>query len=188
MPSADQVPVITSHSTMLWPVWVVLIAGSTGSDYVLFALSNRSHHAGCPTRSLSRREGDGFFVALAPDHHCPHHSGNLVGERDGSNLGRTPRQQGRKPGSMLGAVKFRIADHGERTGCEQAAQITIALLADTPKLVFATARVLLRHKSDPGREVPSRSECLRIGDACNQSCRQRRANARDRVEPLARLI
>src|SRR5271154_1253698 len=31
MPSADQVPVNNSHSTMLWPVWVVLIAGSTGS-------------------------------------------------------------------------------------------------------------------------------------------------------------
>jgi hypothetical protein len=31
MPSADQVPVKSSHSTMLWPVWVFLIAGSTGS-------------------------------------------------------------------------------------------------------------------------------------------------------------
>ena len=25
MPSADQVPVISAHSTMLWPKWVVLI-------------------------------------------------------------------------------------------------------------------------------------------------------------------
>jgi len=31
MPSADQVPVKTSHSTMHWHMWVVLIAGSTGS-------------------------------------------------------------------------------------------------------------------------------------------------------------
>src|SRR6266536_2112199 len=31
MPSADQVPVITPHSTMRWHIWVVLIAGSTGS-------------------------------------------------------------------------------------------------------------------------------------------------------------
>ena len=31
MPSADQVPVTSSHSTMRWPDWVVLIAGSTGS-------------------------------------------------------------------------------------------------------------------------------------------------------------
>src|SRR5436190_18539717 len=31
MPSADQVPVKSTHSTMRWPMWVVLIAGSTGS-------------------------------------------------------------------------------------------------------------------------------------------------------------
>jgi hypothetical protein len=29
MPSADQVPVKTSHSIMLWHKWVVLISGST---------------------------------------------------------------------------------------------------------------------------------------------------------------
>src|SRR6266851_8654774 len=110
MPSADQVPVNSTHSTMRWPEWVVLIAGSTGSALRAVRPFQPSHHAGCPTRSLSRRECDGFFVALASDHHCPHHSGNLVGERDGGNLGRTPRQQGGKPGSMLGAVKFRIAD------------------------------------------------------------------------------
>src|ERR1700730_1065062 len=31
MPSADQVPVNSTHSTMRWHRWVVLIAGSTGS-------------------------------------------------------------------------------------------------------------------------------------------------------------
>src|SRR5438046_8318221 len=31
MPSADQVPVKSPHSTMPWHMWVVLIAGSTGS-------------------------------------------------------------------------------------------------------------------------------------------------------------
>jgi hypothetical protein len=30
MPSADQVPVKSPHSTMHWHMWVVLIAGSTG--------------------------------------------------------------------------------------------------------------------------------------------------------------
>jgi hypothetical protein len=29
MPSADQVPVMSTHSTMPWPEWVVLIARST---------------------------------------------------------------------------------------------------------------------------------------------------------------
>ena len=31
MPSADQVPIRSTHSTMRWHKWVVLIAGSTGS-------------------------------------------------------------------------------------------------------------------------------------------------------------
>src|SRR5215475_6831929 len=31
MPSADQVPVKSPHSMMQWHMWVVLIAGSTGS-------------------------------------------------------------------------------------------------------------------------------------------------------------
>src|SRR5262249_42921113 len=31
MPSADQVPVKSPHSTMHWHMWVILIAGSTGS-------------------------------------------------------------------------------------------------------------------------------------------------------------
>src|SRR5271169_666519 len=118
MPSADQVPVTTTHSTMPWPMWVVLIAGSTGSALRAVRPFQPSHHAGCPARSLSRRECDWFLVALASGHHRPRHSGDLVGKRDGSDLGRTvlsgwsdrSRQQGGKPGSMLGAMDFRIAD------------------------------------------------------------------------------
>jgi hypothetical protein len=41
MPSADQVPIKRTHSKMPWPVWVVLIAGSTGA-----ALS-AVHEEGC---------------------------------------------------------------------------------------------------------------------------------------------
>src|SRR5271155_509666 len=160
MPSADQVPVKCPHSTMRWRKWVVLIAESTGSALRAVRPFQPSHHAGCPTRSLSRRKRDGFLIALAPGHHRPCHSGNLVGERDGSDLGGPTRQQGGKPGSMLGAMDFRVADHGERAGREQAAQIAIALFADAAKLVFASARVLLGHEADPGREVPPRSEAL----------------------------
>ena len=66
MPSADQVPVKSTHSMMLWPMWVVLIAGSTGSALRAVRPPNPSHHIGCPMRSRSRRERSGFFVAFAP--------------------------------------------------------------------------------------------------------------------------
>src|SRR5262249_12472534 len=75
--------------------------------------------------------------------------------------------------------------HGERARREQAAQIAIALLADTAKLVFTPARTLLRYESDPSREIPSRSEGSWVGNAGDKRCGQRRTDAGDRVQPLA---
>ena len=56
---------------------------------------------------------------------------------------------------MPGTMDFGIADDGERTGREQAAQIAITSFADIAEPVLATARVLLRYEPDPGREVSS---------------------------------
>src|SRR5262249_2408124 len=101
-------------------------------------------------RSRSRRECDGFPVAITSSHHGPCHSWDLVGERDRGDLGGPPRQQCRKPGPMFGAVDLGMANDGQRARREQAAQIAIALFADTAELVLAPARVLLRHEADPG--------------------------------------
>src|SRR6266508_3217542 len=150
MPSADRVPVKSPHSTMHWHMWVVPIAGSTGSALRAVRPPNLHVTPDDPARSRSRRKGDGFFVALALGHHGPSHSGELIGERDGSDLGRPPRHQCGKSGSMLGAMDLGIADNGECAGSKQAAQIAIALLADTAELVLAPTRVLLRHQPDPG--------------------------------------
>src|SRR6476619_1133478 len=152
MPSADQVPTKSSHSTMLWHKWVVLIAGSTGS--ALRAVRPPNLHI----TPVVRR--DLLYAASAPgslyrsplDHHGPDHSRDLVGERDSSNL-RPPRQQGREPGPMFGAMDLGVTDDGKRAGHEQAAQIAVTLLADIAEPVLASARVLLRHDTDPGREV-----------------------------------
>src|SRR5450756_1914962 len=152
MPSADQVPVNSTHSMMRWHKWVVLIAGSTGSALRAVCPFQPSHHAGCSTRSRLCRKCDGFLVALAPGHHGPDHPCDLVGKRDGSHLGRTPRQQCREPGPVLGAMDLGIANDGKRTGHEQAAQIAVTLLADTAEPVFASTRVLPRHQPDPCRE------------------------------------
>src|SRR6266403_4723775 len=65
--------------------------------------SQPSHHAGCPARSRLRRKRDGFLVSLALDHHGPDHPRDLVGERDGGDLGRPPCQQSREPWPMFGA-------------------------------------------------------------------------------------
>jgi len=57
----------------------------------------------------------------------------------------------------------------QRARREEAAQIAIALFADTAELVLAPARVLLRNEPNPGRKIPPRPESLRISDAGDQS-------------------
>ena len=85
------------------------------------------------------RERDGFLVALTLRHLGPSHSGNLIGERDGGDLCRPAHQQSREPRPVLAAMDFGVADYGQRAGGEQAAQIAIALFADTIELFPAPA-------------------------------------------------
>src|ERR1700687_754333 len=138
MPSADQVPVKLPHSTMRWHKWVVLIAGSTGSALRAVGPPNPSHHAGYPARSRLPRKCCGLFVTLALGHHGPGHPSNLVGKRDGGDLGRAPPQQSREPGPMPGATDLGIADDGERSGHEQAAPIAIALFTYAAEPLLAS--------------------------------------------------
>src|SRR5476649_313267 len=137
MPSADQVPVNNPHSMMRWHKWVVLIAGSTGSALRAVRPPNLQHHAGYPARSRLPRKRDGFLVTLTSGHHGPGHPCNLVSKRDGGDLGRLSRQQGREPRPMPGAMDLSVADDSERTGHEQAAQIAVTLFADAAEPLLA---------------------------------------------------
>ena len=100
--------------------------------------SQPSHHAGCPARSRLPRQARGLFVTLTLGHHGPGHPRNLVGERDGGDLGRASCLQRREPGPMPGAMDLGIADDGECSGHEQAAQIAIALFADAAEPLLAS--------------------------------------------------
>src|SRR5215467_691483 len=64
----------------------------------------------------------------------------------------------------------------------------MALFADIAEPVFASARVLLRYESNPGREIPSRSKRLGITNARDQRSRKGRADTRGGVKSLAGLI
>ena len=95
MPSADQVPTKSSHSTMLWHKWVVLIAGSTGS--ALRAVRPPNLHITPDVRRdlVYAASATGSLYRSPLGHHGPDHPRNLVGERDSRNLGRPPCQQSR---------------------------------------------------------------------------------------------
>src|SRR5690349_1710365 len=89
MPSADQVPIKSTHSKMLWRMWVVLIAGSTGAALRAVRPPNRYVTAARPAVIALRRDSRGFLVAFVPGHHRPCHRWPCHGK----------------------------ADHGERAGC-----------------------------------------------------------------------
>ena len=178
MPSADQVPTKSSHSRMPWHKWVVLIAGSTGTALRAVRPTNLHITPASGAISLSR-EREGFLVMLVPGHHSPGHSGDLVGERDRSNLRWPPCQQSSEPRSVVGAMDLGISNDSKRAGHEQATYIAVALFADTAKPVFASAGVLAGHKADPCREVSAGSERLRICNTGDQSCRQHLGRRRE---------
>ena len=135
-----------------------------------------------------RRKRDGFLVTFTLGHHGPGHSGDLVGKRDGGDLRRPPSQQCCEPGPMLGAMDLGIADDGECTGHEQAAQIAVTLFADTAEPVLAPARVLLRNEPNPSREVTSRSEGPGVSNTRDQSGRQHRTDPGNVMKALARFV
>src|SRR5260370_8338449 len=133
MPSADQVPVKTSHSTMRWHMWVVLIAGSTGS--ALRAVRPPNLHIAPDVGTISlRRECDGFLVALTLCHHGPRHPRDLISERDRGNLRWPPRQQCREPGPMFRAMDLGIAHDRHRAPPQPPPQTALSLLPLTASL------------------------------------------------------
>ena len=90
--------------------------------------SQPSHRASCPARFRSSRKREGFLVSLAPCHHSPDHSGDLVGERDSRNLGRPPCQQSREPGPMCGAMNLGVTDDSERAGHDSRDSVHLVLI------------------------------------------------------------
>jgi hypothetical protein len=66
-----------------------------------------------------------------------------------------------KPRILLRSLT-RAPQHRVVSDHQNASQILVALFRDRPELLFATGRIFARHKSDPGRQITTRSEGLRI--------------------------
>ena len=126
--------------------------------------SQPSHHAMVLGVISSDPQRGWIIISFAPSHHCPGHSGELVGKRDSGDFGRPSCQQRCDPGPILGAVDLGVANDGECAGHEQTAQIAIPLFADTAEPIPTPARVLFGPQPDPGREVATLLG-FRIGDA-----------------------
>src|SRR5215468_6457124 len=121
MLSADQVPVKTPHSRMQWHKWVVLIAGSTGSALRAVRPPNLHITPDVGAISLDLQRGR-IIVALASSHHCPRHSGQLVGKRDRGDFGVSPCHQCLRPDrKVLGSATLAtraVASNGPTPGMQ----------------------------------------------------------------------
>ena len=72
-------------------------------------------------------------VTIRAHHHRPDDAGGLVGECDRGNFGRLTRQQGADPLALAGRSIARMAQHRNRTGDQQAAEVSVAALPVRPK-------------------------------------------------------
>ena len=79
-------------------------------------------------------------------------------------------------------MRTRMSDNSRRTYHQQLAQVAVALFGNSTKPVFTSCRVLTRHKTNPGSELPARLERTRIGNGCRDCRCTKNTNAWDCFE------
>ena len=118
---------------------------------------------------------------------CPHNPGCLVRQRYRSHILVASRDDLDRPalrfGTLCGAV-----DHGAGAVDQQRSQVCIAALAHAQQRWLATARVLTRHHAEPGRELATVVEVLRVADAGYQRGGGQRPDARHLLQTPARIL
>src|SRR6476620_4375970 len=98
----------------------------------------------------------------------------------------SPRQELREPGILPG-ILLGAPQHSDRPDDENTPQVAISLLGDRSELLLAPGRILPRHQPDPGRQIASRPEDSRVRHRRHDRTRPDNPDARDRLNPLARL-
>ena len=103
----------------------------------------------------------------------------LLASATAARFGRFTRQQSADPLAVAGRPVTRMAQHGNRTGGEQAADVFVAALAGPPQAFLAAARILPRCHSQPGGELPARTKQRRIGNRGRDGAGAHDADPRD---------
>jgi hypothetical protein len=116
--------------------------------------------------------------------HGPDYPRRLVRDGHGRDIRRTPSAQLCQPHPGLSAP----AHDGAAAVDQKAAQIAVSALADPPKPVDTTCRVLSRNQAKPSGKVAAGAEVVGIAYRRNQRRRGDDADARDRHQPPAGLV
>ena len=81
-----------------------------------------------------------------------------------------------------------MSQHRGRADDQQGPQVMVSHLGDPPQPLLASARRLSGRETQEGRELATRSEHRRIGDAGGQGAGGERADARDGRQANADLV
>lgn len=80
-----------------------------------------------------------------------------------------------KPPAYERVLPFGLDQYRSRAEVEQSSQISAAAFADTAENRLASGRVLARYKTDPRREMPTRTEFSCFADGSDDRRRRERA-------------
>ena len=81
-----------------------------------------------------------------------------------------------------------MAAHGACPVNQEAAQIRISVLTDSPQSGAAPSGVLSGDEADPRREIASLGKCRAVANGGHQCSRGERADPRHLREPLTQLV
>src|SRR4051812_23644311 len=92
-------------------------------------------------------------VSIPAPHHRPDDAGGLVGQCDRSKFGWFACQQRPDPLAITGLSIAGMAQHGNRAGSKQAADVFVAALAGPAQAFLAAARILSWRHPEPSRKL-----------------------------------
>ena len=125
------------------------------------------------------------LVGLARGQQRPRQPRVLVGHRDSGDVVMPTRDEFAKPCASTISTCPRQLNQGSAPVNQQGPQVDIASLADDQELRLAAAGVLVRHQTDPRRELPRVLEVARVPGAGHQRAGGEGADSGDGFQPLA---
>src|SRR6202048_224966 len=131
------------------------------TPWLPFRLDERER-GGCRPSTGSSRRARAVAVVFSLDQHGPDDARGFGGERHHGDLVGSPREQIAQP--WIGdAARLLLPQMSAGSADQQRPQHAISLFGDAPGTMLATGAMVFTSEPNPGREVATGAEHLRIG-------------------------
>src|ERR1700732_3855356 len=151
------------------------------TPWLPFRLDERER-GGCRPSTGSSRRARAVAVVFSLDQHGPDDARGFGGERHHGDLVGSPREQIAQP--WIGdAARLLLPQMSAGSADQQRPQHAISLFGDAPGTMLATGAMVFTSEPNPGREVATGAEHLRIGHFGQDRAGDDRADAWDFHQP-----